>query len=84
MLKDTYQKLCRGIRSLGSYSLEKKYDLTLSLYADGQTDTPECSHHFAGHSRHNLLKLTALIVLLCAAVATICMLFGCCKGKKRA
>lgn len=79
MMKDICQKAMGALRSLGSYSIEKKYDLTLALYADGTTDTPECSHHFAGNARHNLVKIVCMGVMLSAAIASVCMLYGCCR-----
>ena len=85
MMKEMCTKAMNALRSLGRYSFEKKYDLTLALYADDSASTPECSHRFSGSSRHNLLKIVCLAVILCAAMATILMLFGCgrrdCKKK---
>ena len=79
MMKDLCQKALHALRSFGSYSIEKKYDLSLSLYPDGNTDIPECSHHFSGSARHNLCKIVLMGVLLSAAIASICMLYGMCR-----
>lgn len=79
MMKDICQKVGHALHKLGGYSIEKKYDLTLALYPDADTDTPESSHHFSGGGRHNLCKMTCLVVMLSAAIAAICMLYGCCR-----
>lgn len=81
--KDAMKKLCCKIgeffRSVGRYQLGKQYDLTLSLYADGETQTPECSHHFEGTSRHNLLTYLGLVGAIAVFISLISLLCSLCR-----
>ena len=49
------------LRSIPKYEIEHKCDMSLSLYADKDTQTPECTHRMTVNARHNLLKLMLLI-----------------------
>ena len=75
--------LCRKLSafcgSLCHYSVGHRCDLTLSLYADEETETPECTHRFQGSSRHNLFVLIGLVggvTLMIGLVAKLCSCFG--------
>lgn len=75
--------LCRKLSafcgSICHYSIGHKCDLTLSLYADEATETPECSHHFQGSSRHNVFVLVGLIGGVILMIGLIKKLFCCCE-----
>ena len=76
--------LCRKLSAfcgtLGHYSVGHDCELTLSLYADEATRTPECSHHIKGSSRHNLLILIALTAAVALALGLIKKLCCLCKN----
>ncbi|MBQ8331242.1 MAG: hypothetical protein IJX94_01920 [Clostridia bacterium] len=80
-------KLCAlgdFFKGIGRYSLGKDYELTIALYPDSETDTPQCSHQIKGSSRHNLLKVAALAGLLMlgiTAIATLMRAIACVLGK---
>lgn len=85
--KDAMKKLCckmgEFFRSIGRYQFGKQYDLTLSLYADGETETPECSHRFEGNSRHNLLKYLGMVGAVAVMISVISLLCSLCRmGRK--
>ena len=66
------------LRGITCCEIEKKYDLSLSLYADSEVETPECSHTFQGSSRHKLWKLMGLYAAVAIAIAltgAVCRLF---------
>lgn len=74
------RKLTDFCDTLSRYNLRKDYDLTIGLYADDETETPEASHRFHGSSRHSLLKLLGLIGLVFVSIALIRGL--CCRLSK--
>ena len=76
------QKATAFLKRLCHYTVEKKYDLTLSLYEDGTAQTPECSHRFSGSGRHNLLRLLLLAGALCVAFSAIIGLCSLLRGKR--
>ena len=85
--KEAMNKLCcrmgKLFRGITCCEVEKKYDLSLSLYADSEAQEPECSHTFQGSSRHKLWKLMGLYAAVAIAIALIgsaCRLLRC--GKK--
>ena len=85
--KDAMKNFCCKMKdffcSLGRYSIEKKYDMTLALYADGETDTPECSHRFQGNARHNVMKIALMGVALTAMIAAVCSMYSACRMLKK-
>lgn len=68
------------LRSLTKYEVGCKSDMSLSLYADKNAEIPECSHSFSSKSRHNLLKLMALIGVMSVGFAVLCSLCSCICG----
>ncbi len=72
-IKCFFGELCR-------YSIGKEYDLTLSIYADGKTDSPECSHRMRGSSRKNLLKSVAVLAVLMVLISLMCSLMRWVRG----
>ncbi len=85
--KDAMNKLCCRmgdfLKGITCCEIEKKYDLSLSLYADGEAQVPECSHTLQGSSRHKLWKLLgicAAVVITVALLRTVCRLLR--LGKK--
>ncbi|MBE6549904.1 MAG: hypothetical protein E7670_05705 [Ruminococcaceae bacterium] len=73
------------LRSIPKYEVGCKCDASLALYADKDSETPECSHSFSSKSRLNLLKLIALMGVTVAGVSMLCalcsFLCGSCKNK---
>ena len=64
-------------RSITDCEIEKKYDLSLSLYADSEANEPECTHSLRGTSRHKLWKLLGIytaVVIAFALMGAICRL----------
>ena len=55
-----YRKLSGFCGTLSHYNVRGKYDITVGLYADETTHTPESSHHFSGNKRQGLFQLLAL------------------------
>ncbi len=72
-IKQFFADLCR-------YSIGKEYDLTVLVYADGKTDTPECSHRMRGSSRKNLLKAVAVLAVLMVITSLMCSLMRWVRG----
>ena len=67
------------LRSVAKYEIGHKCDMSLSLYADKDSETPECTHRMSANARHNLLKLIALIgtvALGFAVIGAICSCIG--------
>ena len=77
-MKDLVQKATGLFRKIVSYEYEKSYDLKLALYADGESENAECTHHLSGTSRHNLCRMLCLLALcmlplgLAVKVWTLC------------
>ena len=63
--------------------LKSDYDVTLQMFADKDSKTPECSHHLKGNMTHDVKKLMALCgvavgaMALCAAAVCICRKLMC-------
>ena len=72
------RKLSAFCGSVGHYSIGHECHLTLSLFADETSETPECSHRITGSGRHNLLLLIGLlggiILMLGLLKKTLCCL----------
>ncbi|MBE6546063.1 MAG: hypothetical protein E7668_01310 [Ruminococcaceae bacterium] len=69
------RKLAKGFGALCEYSMGKDYDMTLSLYADDSTHSPECSCHLKGSGRQKLWRLLAIagaVVLIVALLRRLC------------
>ncbi len=67
--------LCQKCKKLCDYQLRKKYDMSVWIYADDTTDTPECAHRWTGDSRHHIWKIALVIggvLLLGSALHRIC------------
>ncbi len=67
--------LAEKCRQLWGYQLRKKYDMSVWIYPDEQSDTPECAHRWTGDSRHHIWKLVCAIgglLLLGSALRWIC------------
>ncbi len=67
--------LCQKCKELCRYQLRKKYDMSLWIYADDATDTPECTHRWTGDSRHHIWKILVVlggVMLLGSALRWIC------------
>ncbi len=60
------------LKGITCCEIEKKYDLSLSLYADSAAEVPECTHTIEGTSRHKLWKLLGLYATVAIAIALIC------------
>ena len=63
---------------LTDYTVKSDYDVTVQLYPDKKSATPECSHHLKGSMKHELGKLLAFgglmigLAAICAAAVCIC------------
>ena len=69
------------LRSVTKYEIGHKCDMSLSLYADKDTETPECTHRISSQSRHNLVKLIALIGAATVVISMLCTVCSCFCGK---
>ena len=69
-------KPCRAVSdflsSLCSYELEQKCDMSMSLYKDKDSDTPECTHRLHAQSRQNILKIVGLVGVVAVGITVIC------------
>lgn len=74
-------KAKKALKSLFGASIEKNYDLTLSLYPDGDTQNPSCSHHFKGSSRHSIVKAVALGGVIAVILSTVGSICSCMRDK---
>ena len=82
-------KPCRAVydflSSLCSYELEQKCDMSMSLYKDKDSDTPECTHKLHAASRQNLFKMIGIIGAVVVGITVICSISSvfrlgrCCK-----
>ena len=67
--------LCRKLSGfcamLSHYNVRGKYDITVGLYADETTHTPESSHRFSGNKQQGLLQLLALGGLFVVALGLV-------------
>lgn len=69
--------VCEKCRALFGYQLRHKYDMSLWLYSDEQTDSPECTHRWTGDSRHSIWKIVAILggtVLFFGLIRALCRL----------
>ena len=80
-MKKMFAKIVGFFRAIGCLSLEKKYDLSLALYPDGTSSTPECQHRFQGESRHNVLKMIGAISAVAIPLILLCSLSSLCHRK---
>ena len=71
------------LRSVAKYEVGHKCDMSLSLYADKDSETPECTHRMSANARHNLLKLMALIGTVAAGFALLGAFCSCISGNCR-
>ena len=85
MTNDSERTVCRRvldkINQLFHYQLRKKYDMSLWLYADENTDTAECSHRFTGDSRHHVWKIAALVGGMALFFSMLRCVCGLCQRK---
>ncbi|MGM9684381.1 MAG: hypothetical protein ACI3XQ_12360 [Eubacteriales bacterium] len=68
------KKFCKALSEL---QLEKDYDITLSLYPDENTESPSCSHHFKGSSKHGLVKAILTVGAIGMIMSSVCALCSC-------
>ena len=76
-MKNLLCRMRRALRAIVCCELEKKYELSLSLYPDASASESECSHTFSGTSRHPLWKLAGLyggIAIACTLIGSVCSL----------
>lgn len=71
------------LSSVAKYEVGHKCDMSLSLYADKDSETPECTHRMSANARHNLLKLMALIGTVAAGFALLGAICSCICGNRR-
>ena len=67
-------------RSITTCEIGCKCDSSISLYADKDSQTPECTHSFSSQSRHNVLKLVALVGLITVGITMFCVVCSCICG----
>lgn len=65
------------LRSVTKYEVGCKCNASMSLYADKDSQTAECTHSFSSQSRHNLLKLMALIGMAAIGASMLCAVCSC-------
>lgn len=62
---------------ISDYTVRGDYDLTVQLYPDKTSTTPECTHHIKGTMKHELRKLLALggimVGLAAIGAAMVCV-----------
>jgi len=79
--QDESQAPHKGICRLADCYVGGEYDVTLKLFSDKQTKTPECAHHMKGVCKHNLLKLMALGGIAAVAIGgLVCLVHMCCSA----
>ena len=71
------------LSSVAKYEVGHKCDMSISLYADKYSETPECTLRMSANARLNLLKLMALIGTVAAGFALLGAVCSCLCGNRR-
>ena len=77
--------LCRAadaVRAVACAEVGNRYDLSLALYPNADTDEPICSHSAKGSSRHPIWWIMTFVGGMAFACSLIGAMCACCHMKK--
>lgn len=77
-----FNKAAQFFRKIAGYTVVGDYHMNLAVYAEEQSESPECAHQLNGSVHRNLWRLLAYaggVLLFCSVIRMLC---GLCRMEK--